>query len=128
MFKRPATFVSVNSLDSLSPGSYRELTHIMQGPGAVSSAVVRQFFHEGSADPAAAEVSAVLNDGSVLFRDFQYVAGFGWRDSYGLWCLDLAEHLPVELLDLPVTGIHEQILLLTGTPREVVLSTSDPTL
>ena len=104
MIKDIPGFVSHNSLESLSNGAYEVSETTYTSATSPTSATFCSLANFGAGDILACDLLVVLEDGSVLFRDFLQLEDGRWRDSNGLIDHQLSDLLPPELSSFTQDG------------------------
>lgn len=97
MIKDIPGFVSHNSLISLPDGTYEVSETTYTSATSPTSATFCALANFGAGEILACDLIVVLEDGSVLFRDFLQLEDGRWRDSNGMIDHQLSDLLPPEL-------------------------------
>jgi hypothetical protein len=91
-------FVSMNRLEDLPAGRYVVVESVYHLAGEQPChAVLSEIVPSDTGNPVGADLQVVLQDGTLLFRDFAIARDGAWRDSYGAKAAALADLLPPEL-------------------------------
>jgi hypothetical protein len=92
-------FESANRLADLPAGRYVIVESLYSRAAAPRCRVIlSELVADGAGRATAADLQVVLQDGTVLFRDFSVTADGAWRDSYGAKADALADLLPPDLV------------------------------
>jgi hypothetical protein len=119
-------FASMNRLSDFPRGRYTVVESIYDSARFPDhQAILSELVPAGGNAVIGADLQLLLDDGTVLFRDFQRLPDGGWRDSYGAKAGSLDGLLPPELSDFTLRQRHGMPVEHDGMGRIVPVSPAE---